>query len=96
MFFWTWDRVGSDLMASFLRANFPGTRDAMQTSKGGKKLIPAMMPRNYNDQHGMKTHGISGTHILALTNNSLLGLKARSSRGKSCLVLEASPTTLGW
>lgn len=35
----------------------------------------------------------SCTHILALTDSSLIRLKTHSTRGKSCLVLEIQPTT---
>lgn len=74
--------------------------DAVQTSKGRKQpvALPICVPMNHNDnRHGVITlRSNSETHILSITNNSLIGPRHAQQEGNHALywkldqLLEAS------
>lgn len=64
----------------------------MQADRGGEQLI--ILPSNNTTMASIVSihkGAISGTQMLVVTNNCLVGLKTYSTRGKSLLVLEMQP-----
>lgn len=65
----------------------------MQAAKGGKqKLQPSCNIyelQQQSERQNINKVAISGAHRLAVNNSCLTGLKAHSTRGKLCSVLES-------
>lgn len=88
-----WARM--NLKGSSLETRFHRTIRSHAASKGEKKLtdLPSLTPMN---QHGIITlRGQQWCTYRGYTSSSLFGLKAHSTRGKSCLELDTYLTMLG-
>lgn len=74
--------------------------NAMQAAKGGKQLIvqpsgDTYEPQQRSARQDIHKGAVNGTSTSVVTNSSLIGFKAHSTRGKSFLLLELSQIPQG-